>query len=57
LDNAIGRYRPTPVSRFAPLSTPPWEAVTAAPPADHDPRSDEAAQPPPEIEFDQRLAW
>jgi len=42
----------------APARGPPlWEAVTAAPAADNAPRREPAAQPPPEIEFDQRLAW
>ena len=53
---------PTRSPRFAPARGPPlWEAVTAPvtapPPPDHDPRSEEAAQPLPEIEFDQRLTW
>jgi hypothetical protein len=49
---------PTRPPRFAPARGPPlWEAVTAAPPTDHDPRWDPAAQPLPQIEFDQRLAW
>ena len=34
-----------------------WEALAAAPPADHDPRRDPSAQSLPEIEFDQRLVW
>jgi hypothetical protein len=49
---------PTRPPRFAPARGPPlWEAVTSAPPTDHDPRWDPAAQPLPQIEFDQRLAW
>ena len=49
---------PTRPPRFAPARGPPlWEAVTAAPPADHDPRWDPSAQPLPQIEFDQRLTW
>jgi hypothetical protein len=52
------RGEPTRPPRCAPARGPPlWAAVTAAPPAHHDPRSDEAAQLPPEIEFDQRLTW
>ena len=49
---------PTRPPRFAPARGPPlWEAVTAAPPADHEPRWDPSAQPLPQIEFDQRLTW
>jgi Putative transposase/Transposase zinc-binding domain len=49
---------PTRPPRFAPARGPPlWEVVAAAPPADNDPRWEQAAQPLPEIEFDQRLAW
>ena len=49
---------PTRPPRFAPARAPPlWEAVTAAPPAGNDPRWEQAAQPLPEIDFDQRLAW
>jgi len=49
---------PTRSPRFAPARGPPlWEAVTAAPSADHDPRWDPSAQSLPEIEFDQRLVW
>ena len=49
---------PTWPPRFAPARGPPlWEAVAAAPPADNDPHWEQAAQPLPEIEFDQRLTW
>ena len=49
---------PTRPPRCTPARGPPlWETVTAAPPADHDPRSEAAAQSLPEIEFDQRLTW
>jgi hypothetical protein len=49
---------PTRPPRFAPARGPPlWAAVTAAPPAGNDPHWEQAAQPLPEIEFDQRLAW
>jgi hypothetical protein len=50
--------QPTRPPRFAPARAPPlWEAVAAAPPADNDPHWEQATQPLPEIEFDQRLAW
>ena len=49
---------PTRSPRFAPARGPPlWEVVAAAQPADNDPHWEEAAQPPPEIEFAQRLTW
>jgi len=49
---------PTRSPRFAPARGPPlWAAVTAAPAAANDPPADEAAQPLPPIEFDQRLTW
>jgi hypothetical protein len=52
------RGEPTRPPRFAPARGPPlWEAVTAAPPAGNAPHWELAAQPLPEIEFDQRLAW
>ena len=50
--------QPTRPPRFAPARAPPlWEAVAAAPPADNDPQWEQATQPLPKIEFDQRLAW
>ena len=49
---------PTQPPRFAPARAPPlWAAVTAAPPEGNAPRWEQAAQPLPEIEFDQRLVW
>ena len=49
---------PTRPPRFAPARAPPlWEAVAAAPPAGNAPHWAEAAQPPPELECDQRLVW
>jgi hypothetical protein len=49
---------PSRPPRFAPARGPPlWEAAAAAPPAGNDPHGDEATQPPPAIEFDQRLTW
>ena len=49
---------PTRPPRFAPARGPPlWKAVAAAPAADHDSHWDPSAEPPPEIEFDQRLTW
>jgi hypothetical protein len=52
------RGEPTRPPRCAPARGPPlWEVVAAAPLADHDPRWAPAAPPPPEIDFDQRLAW
>ena len=44
--------------RIAPArGPPPWEAATTGTAASIDPHWDLAAQPLPEIEFDQRLAW
>jgi hypothetical protein len=44
--------------RFVPARAPPLrEAVAAAAPADNDPHWKLAAQPLPQTEFDQRLAW
>ena len=41
--------------RIAPArGPPPWEAATAAA---NDPQCDISAQPVPDIEFDQRIAW
>jgi hypothetical protein len=52
------RGEPTRPPRFAPArGSPLWAAVAAARPADNDPHWEPAAQPLPEIEFDQRLAW
>jgi hypothetical protein len=34
-----------------------WEAAAAAEQAENDPQWDSSAQPAPEIEFDQRIAW
>jgi hypothetical protein len=49
---------PTRPPRFAPARGPPlWEAAAAAPRAGNDPRWEQAAQPLPEIAFDQRLTW
>ena len=43
--------------RIAPARGPsPWEAA-AADQAENDPQWDQAAQPGPEVEFDQRIAW
>jgi hypothetical protein len=43
---------------IAPARGPPlWEAAAAAEQAGNDPQWDQAAQPAPEIEFDQRIAW
>lgn len=44
--------------RIAPACGPPlWEAAAAAEQAEKDPQWDSSAQPAPEIEFDQRIAW
>jgi hypothetical protein len=44
--------------RIAPARGPPlWEAAAAAEQAGNDPQWDSSAQPAPEIEFDQRIAW
>ena len=52
------RGEPTPPPRIAPARGPPlWAAVAAAQPGDNDPLWAEAAQPPPAIEFAQRLTW
>ena len=43
--------------RIAPARRPPlWEAA-AAEHAENDPQWDQTAQPGPEVEFDQRIAW
>ena len=52
------RGEPTRSPRCAPARGPPlWAAVTAAPPAGNAPHWEQAAQPPPAIECDQRLVW
>ncbi len=44
--------------RIAPARGPPlWEVAAAAEQAENDPQWDSSAQPAPEIEFDQRIAW
>jgi hypothetical protein len=44
--------------RISPARGPPlWEAAAAAEQARNDPQWDSSAQPAPEIEFDQRIAW
>ena len=44
--------------RIAPARGPPlWEAAAAAEQAGNDLQWDSSAQPAPEIEFDQRIAW
>ena len=49
---------PTRPPRIAPVRGPPlWEAAAVALPAGNAPHWEPAAQPLPEIEFDQRLAW
>ena len=49
---------PTRPPRCAPARGPRrWEVDAAASPADHEPLWEQAAQPLPQIEFDQRLAW
>jgi len=53
--NHIGESTQPP--RIAPARGPPlWEAAAAAE-ARNDPQWDSSAQPAPEIEFDQRIAW
>jgi hypothetical protein len=53
--NHIGESTQPP--RIAPALVPPlWEAAVAAE-ARNDPQWDSSAQPAPEIEFDQRIAW
>lgn len=54
--NHIGESTRPP--RIAPARGPPlWEAAAAAEQAGNDPQWDSSAQPTPEIEFDQRIAW
>jgi hypothetical protein len=49
---------PTRPPRIAPARGPPlWEAAAASSPAGNDPHWELAAQPLPEIAFDQRLVW
>mgnify|MGYP002813751958 CR=1 FL=1 len=44
--------------RISPARGPPlWEAAAAAEQAGNDPQWDSSAQPAPQIEFDQRIAW
>jgi hypothetical protein len=44
--------------RIAPARGPPlWEAAMAQERAGNDPQWDMSAQPVPEFEFDQRIAW
>lgn len=44
--------------RIALARGPPlWKAAAAAEQAGNDPQWDSSAQPAPEIEFDQRIAW
>ena len=44
--------------RISPARGPPlWEAATAQEQAGNDPEWDRSAQPVPEFEFDQRIAW
>jgi len=44
--------------RIAPARGPPlWEAAVASEQAGNDPQWDMSAQPAPEFEFDQRIAW
>ena len=44
--------------RIAPARDPPlWEAATAAEYAENDPEWEMSAQPVPEFEYDQRIAW
>jgi Putative transposase len=48
----------TQPTRIAPAHGPSlWEAAAAAEQAENDPQWDSSAQPAPEIEFDQRIAW
>ena len=52
----IGESTQTP--RISPARGPPlWEAAAASVQADNDPQWDMSAQPGPQIEFDQRIAW
>ncbi|MBI5861319.1 MAG: hypothetical protein HZB64_03940 [Rhodocyclales bacterium] len=52
----IGESTQTP--RIAPARGPPlWEAAAAAEQADNDQQWEQTAQPGPDVEFDQRIAW
>ena len=52
----IGEFTRPP--RIAPARGPPlWEPAAAAERARNDPQWDPSAQPAPEMEFDQRIAW
>ena len=54
--NHIGESTQTP--RIAPARGPPlWEAAAGVESAGNEPQWDVSAQPGPEIEFDQRIAW
>jgi hypothetical protein len=54
--NHIGESTQPPC--IAPARGPPlWEAAAAEEQAGNDPQWDSSAQPAPEIEFDQRIAW
>ena len=55
LDHIGEATQPPPI---APARGPPlWEAAAASQQADNDPQWDMSAQPGPQIEFDQRIAW
>ncbi|MFA7239624.1 MAG: hypothetical protein WC091_05875 [Sulfuricellaceae bacterium] len=44
--------------KIAPARGPPlWESFADSTQAENDPQWDSSAQPEPEFEFDQRLAW
>jgi len=43
--------------RIVPARGPPLCEAAAAEQAENDPQWDQAAQPRPEVEFDQRIAW
>ena len=48
----------TQAPRIAPARGPPlWQMATAAEQAENDQQWDQAAQPGPEVEFDQSVAW
>jgi len=49
---------PTQPPRIAPARGPPlWEAAAAVDQAGNDPQWDMSAQPGPEVEYDQTVAW
>ena len=55
LDHIGEATQPPPIT---PARGPPlWEAAAASEQADNDPQWDMSAQPGPQIEFDQRIAW